>query len=237
MKPLVRFTIGPVKRAGFSCLNKGIEKFRSLYESEIVVLHNGLTPSQVSFLEKMDVQVLRQEEFLYKIPPKGVAWKLYPPRLTMDRHEIFIDNDIIIREKIDEIEFFLEKNDHVLLLEDEQRAYGNFDRFIKKDILINSGIFGLCPFFDLKSYMDFYIKEWNENSGHENESSVTFDEQGLIALSLLSHKKYFLIKNKTITKCDINYKKSKGMHFIKLNRKRLHSPFAEYINETTKLFL
>lgn len=185
----------------------------------------------------MDVLTLLQNENSYKIPPKGVAWKLYPPRLAMNRHEIFIDNDIIIREKIEEIDLFLEKNDHVLLLEDEQRAYGNFDRFIKKNKLINSGIFGLCPFFDLKAYMDFYTNTWNENAGYENESSVTFDEQGLIALSLLSHKKYFLIKNTTVTKCDVNYKKSKGMHFIKLNRKRLHSPFAEYINETTKLFL
>lgn len=237
-KILVRWTIGPVRHQGFLALRYSIEKFAKIYnleKSNFIICCNNLNENQFNFIKSLNVPIYKQKEGDYKVLPKGVAWKLYPPRLNPDGHELFIDNDLIIEEKINEIEEFFDSN-KTLVLEDNNRAYGKFENYISKNVLINSGLFGLPPDFDLKKYMDFYIKEWQKNTTKGHEESFTWDEQGLIALILPKYP-HIIIRKEQITKCEKELVTAPGMHFIKLNRKIGHEPFANYLQKTLKIYL
>lgn len=232
MKPLVRWTIGPVQPAGFECLRMSIQSFRDLYDIDCVVCHNGIDPQCISDL---DVTLIDQQSRICSgdIKPVGVAWKLYPIRLDMNRHELFIDNDLIVANKIDQLDQFL-TSDMTLLLQGESRNYGKYERHVPPGYHINSGLFGLPPGFDLNKYLKFYNNEWEINCTH---SSKTWDEQGFVAASLLSHNKFAVIPNNVVTNCEMQLVPGRGFHFVGLNRSRFHRPFAEYRSATCKLFI
>lgn len=232
MKPLVRWTIGNVKPAGYDCLAISIENFKNLYDVEIVVCHN-CDLSKINHLSGVNFYDQRQD---WKIKPKGVSWKLYPPRLDLYRHELLIDNDIIIEEKIDEIDKFF-NSDCTLLLEDITRTYGKFENHVPPNYCINSGIYGMPPGFDLKKYVNFYVKDWELNATGQHSASKTFDEQGLVAFSLLNYPSFAIIPNTSVTICEQDFKKSKGMHFIGLNRREHHRPFNLYKTFRSKFYL
>lgn len=216
MKPLVRWTIGPVKPAGYEALRISITKFVSLYDVEIAICYNGHPP-----IHRDDILLVKQESE----KAKGVAWKLYPPRLDISRHELFIDNDLILHERIDQIDDFF-ASDSTLLLEGLFRNYGRLDKDVPQGYRINSGLFGIPPGFDLKVWLDFYGENWEANA---NPASFTFDEQGLIAASLLRYKRFNVIPNDVITDCGTHFLESKGMHFVGLNRQERHKPWNDYL--------
>lgn len=220
MKPLlVRWTIGNVQPEGYKCLVQSVLKLQTLYEIEIVIYYNGHLPivSSNSLVQCIDQTHLSQKA-------KGVAWKLYPPRHHIDRHEIFIDNDLIIDDYIDEIEVF-RQSDCTLLLEGMSRNYGRFDKMVPNNYIINSGIFGIPPGFCFEKYINFFGENWEKNA---SEKSFTFDEQGLIATALLDYPKFVIIPNTTITNCETKFRPAKGMHFIGLNRRQNHRPWKDY---------
>jgi hypothetical protein len=237
--PLVRWTIGPVRKAGFDCLEESVCSFRRIYpNTKIVICHNQLTPAQVCRLEKLKIPLLDQiiskdSSEISLIPPIGVAWKLYPPRLSPDTHELFIDNDLVIEDRVEEIDRFL-AGDMTLLLQETTRHYGKFERHVPPGYCINSGLFGLPPGFPFGNYIKFYASSWEENCGH---ASRTWDEQGLVAAILLAYKRSVIIPFTTITNCEKNYTPSKGMHFIGLNRRTFHIPFADYKTRNIKMYL
>lgn len=237
---LVRWTIGPVKKAGFACLAESVRKMQSLYpNANFVICHNGLSTDQKNDLLAINIELIHQEELITNIhfgdfppTPIGVAWKLYPPRLNLEGHEIFIDNDLIINEHIDEIDRFI-TGDTTLLLQEKTRHYGKFERHVPPGYSINSGLFGLPPHFNFEHYIKFYTSKWEENCGH---SSKTWDEQGLVAAILLGHK-HIIIPDTTITNCEKQYTPGKGLHFIGLNRRGFHTPFADYRTRNIKIYL
>jgi len=229
MRPLVRWTIGPVLPAGYDCLVQSVLSFQKLYEAEIVICYNG----QDSYVESSMLRTIHQETHCEIVNPIGVAWKLCPPRVALDRHEIFIDNDLIIEQKIDEIDQFL-SSDSTLLLETKGRNYGRFERHVPQGYEINSGIFGLPPGFNLEKYIKFYGTNWSENVA---DASRTHDEQGLVATALLSYRRTVIIPRTTITDCGIQLHWSSGMHFIGLNRYPRHIPWLEYQTYKKKLFI
>lgn len=244
-KPLVRWTIGPVRPDGFKCLTESILSFTSLYDVEAVVCFNcdpNIHPTiSASFPPNIHPTIsprfIDQHDYLTEVPPKGVAWKLYPPRLAPDRHELVIDNDIIIHQRIPEIDKFFESN-LTLLLAETSRTYGRFERHVPPGLCINSGVYGMPPGFDLKKYIDFHVgPEWEKNALGEHDKSETFDEQGLIAFALSSHPGYLIISGSDITNCEHHLIDGKGMHFIGLNRRQFHEPFRLYQSRKTKLFL
>ena len=238
MKPIVCWTIGNTTPAGYECLLLSIDSFLKFYDAEIVVCHN-CSKETITHLCFHDIQLMDQSEVAEKskVKPAGVAWKLYPPRLDISRHEMVIDNDIIFNEKILEIETFL-NNDCTLLLEDNSRTYGRFERYVPTGYQINSGIFGMPPGFNLHKYVDFYCQsDWEINALGEYKESKTFDEQGLVALALLNYPKYVIIPETSVTKCERELVISKAMHFIGLNRRFYHRPFAEYKSLSKKLYL
>jgi len=232
MRSIVRWTIGDVQPAGYECLARSIIKFRQLYDVEIVVCHNG--SQKLEFCDaNLDITCINQSESFGPLDA-GVAWKLYPPRIDIDRHELFIDNDVIIEQHIEQLDKFFSKTDCTLLLEGESRNYGRFEKHVPPGFNINSGIFGIPPGFNLEKYIRFYGDNWVNNCFH---TSKTWDEQGLVATALLSNKKTLIIPNTTVTNCESRFKPAKGMHFVGLNRRISHRPWVEYKNWNTPLYL
>lgn len=234
MKPLVRWTVGPVKPAGYECLIRSILSFQKLYDADLVICQNG-HPS-VSSNKQLEIVNQNSHPLAIELNPIGVAWKLCPPRLNIDRHEIFIDNDLILESRISEIDTFL-NSDCTLLLEGESRNYGRFEKHVPNGYSINSGLFGMPPGFDLAKFIRFYGSQWENNAGKGRELSATFDEQGLIATALLSYRQHAIISRKTITNCEFRLEWSQGMHFVGLNRRPYHKPWQEYKNWNTRIYI
>jgi len=203
MQAIVRWTIGNVQPAGYDCLAESIIKFSKLYDVEIVICYNG---SQNLEFCGTKIKCIDQS-IKFGSLERGVAWKLYPPRIDTNKHEIFIDNDVIIEEHIEEIDKFLMVDDCTLLLEGECRNYGKFEQHVPPGYKINSGIFGVPPGFNLEKYIRFYGDNWTNNCRH---TSKTWDEQGLVATALLSNKKKIIIPKTTVTNCESKFKP----HFI-----------------------
>jgi hypothetical protein len=236
MKPLMRWTIGKTTKKGYESLILSINSFIKHYDVEVVVCHN--CPKENLPTSVLQFPLIDQTKHLNIGPePKGVAWKLYPPRLTIDRHELSVDNDLIINEPIQQIEEFL-SSDSTLLLEDKSRTYGRFESHVPAGFMINSGLYGMPPNFQLEPYVRFYAgKAWEKNAINQHDKNETFDEQGLIALALLNHSRYLIIDNRTITNCEHHLVDGKGHHFIGLNRVKHHSAFALYQSLKQKIHL
>lgn len=214
-----------------------IASFLHFYPDVEVVVCFNCEENQLTWLPSFVKKYDQHHHCQDALPPMGVAWKLYPPRLDRDRHELFIDNDIVFLERIPEIDRFFD-NDTTLLLEGLSRNYGRFDQHVPKHC-INSGIFGCPPGFNLDKYVKFFggIK-WQENAFGDHAASKTFDEQGLVALALLDYPKYVIIPKDTVTNCEWRLEKSSGVHFIGLNRRPHHRPWLEFRWHTLgKLFL
>lgn len=236
MKPIVKWTIGNTTKDGYEALLLSIESFLSFYEIEVFICFNCSESQLPKALKKYTL--INQKGYVKDRPsPIGVAWKLYPPRLSIDNYEISVDNDLIINEPIPAINDFL-SSDKTLLLEDNARTYGRFEKHVPPGFKINSGLYGMPPGFNLDSYFKFYVgAAWEKNAFNRHDKNETFDEQGLIALALLNHKQYLIIDGKTITNCENHLIQGKGHHFIGLNRKKYHAPYRLYRSLGQKLFL
>ena len=235
MKPIAKWTIGNTNSNGYKCLLMSIESFLKHHQAEIYLCFNCEREKLDWIKEKLPfIHLINQKSIKSKIKPIGVAWKLYPARIDINAHELSIDNDIVFSERIQEIDNFFE-GDHTLLLEGSSRNYGRFEKHVHKEFKINSGVFGMPPGFDLQKHIDFFMGEekpmgisWEPNAHGEHEGNFTFDEQGLIATALLNNPRFTIIKEATITNCERRFIKSKGMHFIGLNKNKRHAPFIEY---------
>lgn len=236
MKPIARWTIGNSTKHGYECLELSIKSFLNFYDCDIFVCYNCKKEKLPSSILKYNL--IDQFNHLEDMPdPKGVSWKFYPPRLSLDTHEIVIDNDIIFKKRIEEIDLFF-NSDITLMLEDDTRTYGKFLNFIPKEFKINSGIYGMPPNFDLRKYINFYAGgEWEKNALYENDKSETFDEQGLVALALIDYNKYIIIPKTTVTACSLQLKFGSAMHFMGLNRSEFHPPYRLYRSLDKKLYL
>lgn len=231
-KPVVRWTIGPVQSAGFDCLKRSITAFQNLYDADLYVCHNGIEPARVATLAMAGVTLVDQES-LTQASPIGVAWKLYPGRLDINRHELFIDNDLIIEQRIAEIDRFFQE-DTTILLEGNSRDYGRFERHVPPEFNINSGVFGVPPGLDIDKILNGFRHRWEYNCPN---ASATWDEQGFVAATLLSYNKYLIISKNDITNCELDLLPAKGMHFVSLNRSKFHPYFALYKSTNIKMLI
>lgn len=234
MKPLARWTIGNTTSDGFESLVLSIQSFTKLYDVDIIICHNCSKEKLPS--ECFQYDLFDQNKKWDDMPdPCGVAWKLYPTRFDPTRHEIQIDNDIIFTDSVSQINDFF-NSDSTLLLEDVNRTYGRFEKHVPPKFQINSGIFGLPPKFDLNKFIKFYVGDrWEQNALNSNAKSFTFDEQGLVALALLSYKKYIIIPNTVITDCGTTLRIAKAMHFMGLNRTGFHRPYRLFRSYSRKM--
>lgn len=228
MKPLVRWIIGPVKKQGFNCLKEAVESFAKLYTNvDLMICHNQLEIHQIEELKEINVPLYHQH-YTKGLVPHGVAWKLYPPRLRPDAHEIIIDNDILIKEKIPQIDEFFSSN-CTLVYEAKKPMYGQIAKFVPKTPCVNSGIYGMPPKFNFEGKMRFFLRHTQEWSHSCNQGRYTWDEQGVVAACMLNHPKYLLITLDQVTNCELDLDDSKlGIHFVGLNRYQKHKPWHEW---------
>lgn len=218
MKPLIRWTLGPVDDLGLDILDVSIKKMRRLYPfCDFVICYNGV---DVKRLRHLNVPKLDQSSHasFFKHKPTGELWKLCPPRLRPESHELVIDNDLVIDKRIDQIDEFFDCCKTMLLTGCRKRYYGQFDKFVPEGLIINSGIYGMPPDFDFsKRVLDMceLIDSW-----HQDRSIGSFDDQGIIAACLISEDS-IIIPPSQIFNCDmatIDVPKVNGYHFIDSNR-------------------
>lgn len=236
MRPIIRWSIGPVKPNGFKVLSLSVKATKKLFpECDLVICYNQISSEEIAQLEKLEVRLVNSElhkSFLLK-PSKGynVYWKLYPPRIEINSSEIFLDNDIILTKRPPEINKFLENNSTLLYQGLNANKHGQFAKASPCGIRINSGIFGIPPHFDLNKRALKIIKKLNITSW-ENR----FDEQGLIAATLLEYCPYHIIPLTTVPILEPNFSLDKlttesccGYHFVKVNYEQSHEAWREFM--------
>jgi hypothetical protein len=223
MKPLVRWTIGDKTDVySYECLRRSIYFLRKLYGDSLdyVVCQNGSSRTPIN----VGVPVVKQEPHITSISvlPYSVCWKLYPPRLRIKSHEIFIDNDVVFLQRIPSIDRFLAGSKHFFASEAVRRNYGNYDDCVLSNININSGFFGLPPGFDFAGEIETHLKgKW----------SNYFDDQGMVATILHKQKDFELVSLADLWVCATELRPAKyGYHFVGLNG-GLNEHYENFINQ------
>ena len=159
----------------------------------------------------VDCELINQNEHWDSLPfkPTGCGWKFYPPRLDIEAHEIFIDNDMILYDTNKVLNYFLSHNNVFFATEPWKRTYGKYDGLVPRNFNINAGFIGLPPGFDIASEIRQKGGGWDG----------WFDEQGLVAL-ILSSKQTLIHPKEEIKICvpENGFGLAKcGMHFVGMN--------------------
>jgi len=214
MKPLVRWTIGNVHPNGFISLKISIKKFLQIYGNrfDYLICHNSLTPEQINEISQLNIPLYSQQKSDLIIQNPTTAWKLYPPRLRIQTHEILLDNDLIITKALPAIDRFL--NDEIFLItEAYSRNFGNFDSYVPKNLKLNTGLIGIPPCFNLTQNI---LKKLSSINYHTWKHY--FDEQGLLA-SIVIQNKYEMIPLDDISVIKKEFRQANyGYHFVGLNQ-------------------
>jgi len=251
-KPIVRWTFGPFSKTGHDILRYSVKLFQREYNDEfdLFICVNNLSEEEINLVTNDSVfkncKFLIQDESSNKLNMKisGPAWKLVPPRLNINTHEIVIDNDLVLFKRSKYIEDFL-NGDHIISTKSSIRSYGNLDRYVG-DFLINTGLLGFPPKFDFKKYLDkkirYILKVNHSKIKHYN---LHFNEQGLVAM-VFQDLDPIVIPLEEINVCwsqpivwpcgcprkvDV-YKAKSGLHFVGANYSEV-----SYWNEYKKHFL
>jgi len=220
MKPIIRWTVGPKK---YLCddliLRKSIKNFQLIYgdKFEYFLCFNGRNESE--FFDIKNVNFYQQSHIKNMDVPKGVSWKLYPPRLNIKTHEIFIDHDLIIIDKIDKILNFVENKNHFIYSRSLHRNYGQFDSKVKPGFRLNSGLFGVPPNFNFVGIEEI---KWDQY----------FDEQGFVASLLCQQKNLIEIPLSEIMICDgVELTRNvKGYHMV--NNGQRENSWISFLKKT-----
>lgn len=202
-KPVIRWVIGPCHALGFELLNYSIKRFKRIYHNNF---HYVICFNQLDDLLKTQLPIdlvnatVDQNKYLNSLitpPPKssnsiaGTSWKLYPPRLFNNQHEVIIDNDVIIYKRLPELEKFLESDKLFIVTEAFKRSYsGRFETLVNKNFNINSGLVGLPPKFDYATKINNLLEK---NSG---DWQTHFEEQSLVAAVLQNENVKMISINK-----------------------------------------
>jgi hypothetical protein len=235
--PMVRWTIGPVKKIGFEILFESVFSFAKIYpEFNKIVCYNNIDFNCIRHLQKNCNIELQQENFApcQLLNPSanpeeatGCGWKLVPPRLNPDGLELFIDNDIIIRKRLPQIDEWLERKDCGLIAEglSRKRMYGVFDPFVPPNIHANAGLFGLPPGFDFGKQIADYANFLTGGLGGYNE-------QGLTVATIVNMPQYIMVPLSKLhiseDHADFPEKMPDAIHFVGANRKEWHRGWAHY---------
>ena len=202
----MRWTIGQTTPEAIHSLQLSIKLWRKIYGQtfDMVICYNKDKPS-------VDEDLLDQNKFINSlpVPPLTTAWKLYPPRIDIDSHEIFIDNDVIVHSPLSVINPFLLSSDLFFITEAWERSYGYNDHIVPSGFIVNSGLFGIPPGFNFHTNLCLNIKPWASH----------FDEQGLVA-SVLCNCNTTIIPLSDIRVCmpEASFGPTKcGLHFVGLN--------------------
>jgi hypothetical protein len=206
--PILRWTIGPVHDAGFQILSHSVKLIKKVYSDfDFYILYNGLNVNQLDFISGLGVPLIKQDGKGLECEASDVAWKLYPPRLDISRHEIFVDNDLILYKPLEEIEWFLKQNNGFIVTEGEGRLYGN--KRVPENIKINSGLFGIPPNFDFAQAINTICSKrcWQNR----------YDEQGTVA-TIVCYNVHKIIPFSSVAVYRGKSFGSHGLHFCGANQ-------------------
>ena len=244
MKPLWRWTVGNTTHQGIEILEESV--FRAMKALgrdtfDWVITFNGLTAQNRSYIEGKIVQgrpirLVEQTWSSCPIPDSswspirvdgkvevdgkkcgGTLWKVCPPRMRIETHEIVMDNDLVLLRKPPAIQEFLESEYHTLVLEEPIRFYGRYDHLFDQRDRLNSGLMGYPPGFDFGTEI---FKNWEKHGKFRYLTQA--DEQGLLMYTM------FQRPNIRLTKYEIKELLAKqapeitgdesGLHFVQANR-------------------
>jgi hypothetical protein len=192
VKPLVRWTFGMASDLGLEILLHSVKRFRQIYpEFDCVVCCNNTKAGQIEAIERLHVRIYRQNpsDFDYPLEPptsppgwKGM-WphlgiKLCPPRLNPEGHEWWIDNDIVIRDRLPTVDKWLTAQ-KCMIAEGHGRQYGRFEPHVPPGIICSGGFFGVPPNLDLGSALLAECCQVLHGS-----PLAYFDEQGLVTKTM-----------------------------------------------------
>ena len=151
IKPLIKWLIGDVLPEGYLALEISIENAWQLYSDsvEYVICFNNLKLSTLKRQLKIlaEIPVYFYDQSSHRSAKAGeYGWKFYPLKLTDNRRELWLDNDLILFDRHPDIdEFLFGEKEIFLFLEDIQRVYRpeTLDRFIPRSLEICGGLLGL----------------------------------------------------------------------------------------------
>ena len=226
-----------VKAPGEEVFQMAVKRFRALYpEFDYIICYNNLrSPDQLNRLKKMGVILYEQKssDLDYPLMPvsapqgwkgamPGWGWKLCPPRLRSESHELWVDNDLIIRERLPEIDRWLNSDKGIIAAghRRDDMYYGSFSANVKGNY--SAGFFGLPPHFDFNSEI---IRRCQEIL--KGEPLGYFDEQGLVS-AIITSNEHIVAHNVKIVKRLPTKPFPKAIHFITTNRFNTHDDWREY---------
>jgi len=256
-KPLFRWTVGSCLAQGLDILGESIQKTTAalgLDRFDWMICHNGLNQEDLDVIKRYignkPITLFKQNWEMAAVPddiawasPKrkdgsyewngnhcgGTMWKVCPPRMRMESHEIVMDNDIVLLRKFPQIDHFLKMPNMALILEEPIRFYGRFDAvFPDGGPYLNSGFMGFPPGYDYGSEIK---RVWEQHGSLQNLSQA--DEQGLLTytLSRLPSVRVKKEQMKEVLARDFRSEidgTEQGIHFTQANRIPKHHCWNKY---------
>lgn len=255
MKPLFRWTVGSCLPQGLEILIESVQKTtRSLGVDfwDWAICYNGLNPGEVEVLTKgiKDLPVVLVSQNWATCPvndhcqsPRrpdgsfeyngnrcgGTMWKVCPPRMRMETHEIVMDNDIVLLKKFPQIDEWLSQSDKTLVLEEPIRFYGRYDCLFGPDgPFLNSGFMGFPPGYDFGKCI---AENWGRYGRYTNLSQA--DEQGILTFTLNEQPNIRIHHTQMIEILHRDFKtqitgREYGLHFTQANRIPNHPAWKKY---------
>lgn len=254
-KPLFRWTVGPCLQQGLDILAESINRTTKAFgpdKFDWMVCYNGLNKQDIDFLHGVvgdrpirfhcqdwstcpvmdNCQTPRRKDGSFEYNGNrcgGTMWKVCPPRLRMETHEIVMDNDVVLLKALPQIDQWLARTDTVLLLEEPIRFYGRYDcLFGPNPPYFNSGLMGYPPGYDFGAAI---FANWEKHGRYMNISQS--DEQGLLTYSLSRQSSIRIHPNQIVEVLRSDYKteltgRETGIHFTQANRCPNHHSWKKY---------
>jgi hypothetical protein len=254
-KPLFRWTVGNCLPQGLDILGESISRTTralGLDNWDWAVCYNGVSRDELLLLQSMigsrpvqlisqnwatcpvndNMQTPRRRDGSFEYNGNrcgGTMWKVCPPRLRMETHEIVMDNDIVLLRKFPQIDEFLAATDKALILEEPIRFYGRYDALFRSDEpCLNSGMMGFPPGYDFGAEI---FKNWINHGGYMNITQA--DEQGLLTYTLKQLPSVRVGKEQMVEVLHRDYAtrltgREFGIHFTQANRMPNHPQWKKY---------
>jgi len=227
VKPLARWTFGMASNLGLEILVHSVRRFRVIYpEFDCIICYNNTKPTQYEKLLRLNVPLYQQSgnelEYPLEPPTSPPGWKgmwpylgvkLCPPRLNPEGHELWIDNDLVVRRRAPTVDRWL-SSDKCLIAQGHGRRYDHFEPYIPQETVCSGGFFGVPPNFDLKARL---LHECRTVLG--GKPVAYYDEQGLVT-KVMTESPHFLapITEVLIVKSLPDKPLPPALHFIGANR-------------------
>lgn len=181
MKPLIRWVVpGHLNGLGCESLEASVASWQTIYGDlfDYCICVNRLNKINRLKFEHL-AELVNQEDHLGSLccKPFDTAWKLYPPRLRQDSHEIIVDNDLILHQRSPSVDAFLAKSEGFVVTSAHRRFYGQFDSLVDLALKVNTGLMGFPPGYDLGLHLNWVLKMYTTKGwqGHcDEEGAVTF---------------------------------------------------------------